>query len=224
MPRDSEEPLAGPRRPPKRRGYFFANQPNFSAARPQFPRRGAPSFSVVRSALLGSFSTPRMRYPAGVNRQTSQSFLIGLANQGRAQPRSTQDRMVRMSISCPSSSNKGSLPPGSFNPRIRYLTCAHVGFELGLEGICGRVSCGPAAAWRSDLSPPSSAGLSSVTSLIVTFPGKANKKPPAGATNTGPSGYLIKTRRKVQTEIVTLYAPHGKSLQPVLSTPWEKRG
>jgi len=66
--------------------------------------------------------------PGSVNLHTSQSGLIGLLNQGSAQPFSMQCRIVRSLILWPSESNNGSLPPACSRPRRNHACCADEGF------------------------------------------------------------------------------------------------
>lgn len=65
--------------------------------------------------------------PASVSRQTSQSGLIGLENQGSAHPATIQARMVRGETSRPPSSKSGSLPPACSSPRRSHRNCTGVG-------------------------------------------------------------------------------------------------
>src|SRR4051812_34534853 len=55
------------------------------------------------------------RRPSSVRRQTSQSTFSGLPNQGSAQPCAMQALTSAGCTCCPSSSNRGSLPPGCDN-------------------------------------------------------------------------------------------------------------
>lgn len=70
---------------------------------------------------------------AGVSLQTSQSGLIGLENQGSAQPASIQARIVLAGISRPFSSKRGSLPPGCSRPLFNHRFWGAVRFPIFSE-------------------------------------------------------------------------------------------
>ena len=69
-----------------------------------------------------------------MRRHTSQSGFRGFRNQGSAQPRSTQLWIVRGRIFAPSSSKRGSFPPGWFSPRPSQRICMFVGTTVLREG------------------------------------------------------------------------------------------
>ena len=74
--------------------------------------------------------------PLSVRRHTSQSGFKGFWNQGSAQPRSMQLWIVRGLILAPSSSKRGSFPPGWSSPRLSQRVCACVGLTfLGVDRL-----------------------------------------------------------------------------------------
>ena len=88
---------------------------------------------AVSLTVAVDWDTPyltRIARPLSVRRQTSQSGFNGLANQGSDQPALMQARMVRTSISWPSSSNRGNFPPGWDSPRRKYRIWLSLGYAM----------------------------------------------------------------------------------------------
>ena len=94
------------------------------------PRVGLTRHTIpptIRQQSYRGIYCRRIARPQSVNLHTNQSGLIGLLNQGSAQPCWIQLFTVRELIFCPSQSNKGSLPPGCSSPRTNQVFCDGLG-------------------------------------------------------------------------------------------------